>query len=236
MYLWVLLCVIAAFAATGDCLQCISCSIENSDSCSSTNTESCLVGQVCASQSTLSIKNGEISQKFKRFCAPQSECNVNGSFTYYNTSERIATTCCFNDSCSSEKPKVPSTTLLSNGIICSKCSLAGPACGADQNMNCTGNETMCLLMSTKYILGTQTTLSLVRGCASRGYCIKSNTSHPSAEGYTEITYQCTSGSLANSTTPSTVGSSTATTPKKSGGTCRCSVSLLLFFCLFILLM
>ncbi|XP_073425943.1 phospholipase A2 inhibitor NAI-like [Dendrobates tinctorius] len=236
MSLWGFLCFLSAFAATGNCLQCVTCSTSSSDSCSSTNAESCQVGQVCASQSTVTIQSGVFSLYFKRFCAPQSECSVNGSFSYYSTTERIATTCCFNDLCSPEKPKVPSTNSQINGVICSKCTLSGDACGADQNMNCTGNETMCMLMSTKKTIGLQTTLSITRGCASSSYCTRSNITFTSNDVQTEITYQCTTGTLANSTSTTTRATSTTTTTKASSGTCRCTVTLLVVFFLFILIL
>ncbi|XP_069598642.1 phospholipase A2 inhibitor NAI-like isoform X1 [Ranitomeya imitator] len=235
MCLWGLLCFLSAFAATGNCLQCVTCSSNSLNSCSSTNSVSCQDGQVCASQSTVTMQSGEFSQYFKRFCAPQSECNVTGSFSYYSTAQRIATTCCFSDLCSPKNPIVPSANSQINGVICSMCSLSGDACGANQNMNCTGNETMCMVMSTKYTVGTQVTLSLIRGCASSNYCIRSNITFPSNEGQTEITYQCTAGTLANSSSTATRATSTTTSTKASSGTCRCSVSLLAVFFLFILL-
>ncbi|XP_073513692.1 uncharacterized protein [Phyllobates terribilis] len=235
MYLWGFLCFLSAFATIGNCLQCITCSTDSTGSCSSTNSESCLDGQVCASQSTITMKDGVISQHFKRLCAPQSECSVYGTFSYYLTTERIATTCCFKDLCSSEMPVVPSSNSTINGVICSKCTLSGDACGADQIMNCTGDETMCLLMSTKDTIGVQTTLSMVRGCVSSGYCVKNSLNFTSDEVHTEITYQCTTGMLTNSNT-TTSGTCTTTTTMASSGNNHCSVSLLAVFFFFILLL
>ncbi|XP_075135270.1 phospholipase A2 inhibitor NAI-like [Leptodactylus fuscus] len=175
MDLWRFWFFFSACAATGYCLQCIFCYEVISDSCNTANTETCLDGQVCIYQVTSSIRNGVISRYIRRACAPKSECNVSGTFTYYNTTERVATTCCSNDSCTPTIPIIPPVNAKEpNGVTCTKCSLPGPLCTYVENMECSGMETKCLLVSTKQTTGTQTQLTILRGCATSGYCTRNN--------------------------------------------------------------
>ncbi|KAG9468802.1 hypothetical protein GDO78_021916 [Eleutherodactylus coqui] len=98
----------------GDCLQCMTCSSASPDSCSTTRIENCPVGRVCASQYKILKTNTVIFQDYKRYCASQSECTLTGSFTYYSTSEKIATTCCFSDLCIPARPKGKYRCMLKN--------------------------------------------------------------------------------------------------------------------------
>lgn len=240
MDLWGFLCVLSAFAATGDCLQCITCTAVSAASCSVSNPVTCSDGQVCASQLTISITSGVISQYFSRFCAPQSECSVAGAFTYYSTLEKIATTCCSNDSCTPEIPQVPTVSSQANGVTCPQCALPGDSCGANQNVNCTGNQTMCLLVSnTQTTTGAQTALTINRGCASSGYCIKNNMNYTNNGIYTQITYTCTNGTsygyISNSTT-STTTNVTLTTQSANNGTYQHNFSLFAVVSLLLLML
>ncbi|XP_075697020.1 phospholipase A2 inhibitor NAI-like [Rhinoderma darwinii] len=182
MYLWGFLYLLSAFAASGDCLQCLTCSGISLESCSTTNIVSCLDGHVCVLQKRTTNANGSIAGYFERFCAPPTECNVTGTFTHYLTKDRIATTCCYIDLCTPEIPIVPTGNSEPNGLSCPKCSLTGDFCTTDPNMNCTGNETMCLLVSTLTKRGAQTELQMTRGCASSGYCSKNNVTSAISDG------------------------------------------------------
>ncbi|XP_066462644.1 uncharacterized protein [Eleutherodactylus coqui] len=218
----------------GDCLQCMTCSAASPDSCSTTRIENCPDGRVCASQYKISKTNGVISQDYKRYCASQSECTLTGSFTYYSTSEKIATTCCFSDLCIPARPKVPSVNSEPNGLICPMCALPGDSCGANQNMNCTGNETMCLLLSsTTRTIGSQTVMTIIRGCASSGYCINTNVTSSPGEIHMETTYRCSNGTHTG--TISNITFTTVAVPTKSTnqGTSHCSFSLSAILSLFI---
>ncbi|XP_071969185.1 uncharacterized protein [Engystomops pustulosus] len=216
------LCFLSALVATGDSLQCLTCQIISVGPCTTTTPEICLDGQVCAFQSTISVKYGEIKFSFKSFCAEKKECYVNGTFTDYSSVTRIATTCCSSDSCTPEKPTIPSPNpKVPNGFLCPKCTLPGTSL-CDQYMQCTGNETKCLLESTTTSQGTQTDLSLNGGCASSGYCLRNKVNYTTNGFYKEITYTCTNGSRADDLSNSTL---VTTTISADNGTSMCGFSL-----------
>ncbi|KAG8548772.1 hypothetical protein GDO81_024263 [Engystomops pustulosus] len=128
---WVLL-LLSAVAATGEALRCITCSSVASDSCGILSRENCPDGHVCASQYRTTKSGGFVMQFFDRICAPQSECQVTGTYTHKSTSERIATTCCSSDLCSPAKPKLPAVNSMEpNGLMCSTCIKRDLFCDPD---------------------------------------------------------------------------------------------------------
>ncbi|XP_056399000.1 phospholipase A2 inhibitor and Ly6/PLAUR domain-containing protein-like [Hyla sarda] len=235
MYLWGFLFFLTAFAATGECLECVTCRAVSPDPCSVNTSGNCSDGQVCASQFTSSITSQVISLNFRRSCAPQSECGVLGTFTYGTTSERVSTTCCSTDLCNPETPKLPFQNSVPNGLVCSACSLPVGSCSADQYMNCSGDMTMCLVMTKQQITGVQSLLTISRGCASSNYCLRSNLNYTEDGVYTEFSYICTNAT--NFTMYNIISTTAASlTQTTNTGTSLCSFLLSSFISIFLFLM
>ncbi|CAJ0933849.1 unnamed protein product [Ranitomeya imitator] len=133
-----------------------------------------------------------IFQRFIRFCAQLSECNATGIYSTSTTSsERIATTCCSENLCTPEKPIVPEGNSTPNGLKCPKCSSWRPSCDTLRTLNCAGDQTMCLIETTKETTGSLNVTSIKRGCASEGFCYKRNESSTAGTVLKETTYSCT---------------------------------------------
>ncbi|XP_069803412.1 uncharacterized protein [Dendropsophus ebraccatus] len=183
---------------TGYGLQCITCSDFDSDSCTMFSTvSSCPAGYVCASRYRISVigEIGQIFQNFDRFCAQPSECYARGTFSESDDiSERMATTCCSEDLCTPKKPIAPDQSSDENGLQCSTDLFY---------VNCVGDETMCLLVTTKKTTGSTTVTETDRGCASQGFCYLTNYNSTAGTVYTETTYSCTPANEASYTTAST---------------------------------
>ncbi|XP_056398924.1 uncharacterized protein LOC130293814 [Hyla sarda] len=179
---------LSAIAATGSGLQCFICSDFNTDSCTFLiSVASCPNGNVCASRYRISIigELGLVFQNFDRFCAHPSECNATGTFrTDGSTLERMATTCCSTDLCTPEKPIAPDESSEPNGLQC------------NSPVACMGDETMCLLETTKKTSGSVTVTTTQSGCASKGFCYLENSDSTSGTVREEITYSCTPASGA----------------------------------------
>ncbi|XP_073513693.1 uncharacterized protein [Phyllobates terribilis] len=174
MYLWRNVWLLSAMVATGYCLQCTTCPGIGVDSCIVSSTESCPQGNVCASRQQMTIAAEIVFQSFEKFCAPPNECNVTGTFTTPYSKERVATRCCSEDLCMPEKPKVPDQSVEPNGLVCPRCALGSDSCEDLDTMDCTGEETMCRLVTKKQTIGSLTLTTINRGCASEGFCFTSN--------------------------------------------------------------
>ncbi|XP_069804608.1 phospholipase A2 inhibitor NAI-like [Dendropsophus ebraccatus] len=203
MHLWGIGLLLSAVAATGSCLQCISCS--GLDSCVNSTVTSCPDGDVCALRHRISVIGNATSQHIDRFCAHPSECNGTGTFDRPNiVLDRMATTCCDENLCTSTKPAAPNGSSLANGMKCPSCSwLSYPSCDILEWMNCVGDETMCLLKTTKQNTGSLNFTTIDRGCASKGFCYIRNENSTSGAVYTETTYSCSPASRAPYTAAST---------------------------------
>ncbi|XP_069599047.1 phospholipase A2 inhibitor NAI-like [Ranitomeya imitator] len=193
MYLWSLASFLSALAATGHCLQCYTCVGLESDSCSlAFPISSCPAGNVCASRYRISVAGDFIFQRFIRFCAQLSECKAKGIYSTSTTSsERIATTCCSENLCTPEKPIAPEGSSTPNGLKCPKCAPLELSCEILETLSCAGDQTMCLIETTKKTTGSLTVTSINRGCASEGFCYKRNESSTAGTVLKETTYSCT---------------------------------------------
>ncbi|XP_040182769.1 uncharacterized protein LOC120915992 isoform X2 [Rana temporaria] len=185
--------IFSTLAATGHSLICTGCFSPNEDSCTGFPI-TCPPSYVCASQYTISIIGGVVMKDFQRLCVPQNECNVTGSFTLSSLVGKIATTCCFTDNCSPETPKVPDGSSQPNGVWCQQCQEDIASCTGSR-VECTGEDTMCLLETQKTTTGSHTVYRSKRGCASKGFCYKSNMTTDTGGVREEKTYICSGGGL-----------------------------------------
>ncbi|XP_075695167.1 uncharacterized protein LOC142661630 [Rhinoderma darwinii] len=209
MYLWRIVSFLSALATTGYCLQCTTCSDFNSDACMFSTVTACPDGNVCASRYRISVIGEIIFQNFDRFCAQPSECNVTGTLAYsYSILERMGTTCCSENLCTPAKPIAPDGSSELNGIKCLTCSLS--ILSSCNMLNCKGDQTMCLLETSKQTTGSQTVTSIHSGCAAEGLCYKKNESSTAGTVYTETTYSCTRGTNGGSSASHTTTSAANT--------------------------
>ncbi|XP_072282542.1 uncharacterized protein [Pyxicephalus adspersus] len=184
--------IFSTLAATGQSLTCKRCYLLDSVTCTGFN-EVCQPGYVCASRLTISFIGSSIYQVFQRFCAPQAECNVTGTFTDEIGKNKIATTCCNTDSCTPTAPKLPDSSSQPNGVWCQQCISWDKSSCTGGLVKCTGEESKCFMESSKESTGSQTVYSSKRGCASIGYCNKMNTTSDTGVVQKENTITCTNG-------------------------------------------
>ncbi|XP_040183160.1 G surface protein, allelic form 168-like [Rana temporaria] len=162
-------------------LSCSECT--DSTTCTGSNV-TCPSGSVCATSYTESTVGGSKSTRYIRSCAPASQCDKTGSVSTLNGNTKMTTSCCAFDNCSSSILPVPSVSSQPNGVTCPACQSSSSGwCYMEQTVQCTGNETVCVLYSTN-INGS---LSSIRGCTQQGTC----SSQKYSVNGTAITYQTT---------------------------------------------
>ncbi|XP_040182762.1 phospholipase A2 inhibitor and Ly6/PLAUR domain-containing protein-like [Rana temporaria] len=186
--------VFSALVASGYSLSCTECS-STSDSCTGPSV-TCLSRSVCGAIATESWALGLlVSKSYGKSCVPQHQCDKRGSMSLpHNARMKMATSCCETNECTPTLPSMPRDTSGSNGLTCPSClSADSTSCNTSDTMQCTGDENMCLLQTTK-ISGHIEGATAVRGCATKSICdFGSQTS--STQGIsTEVKFICTNGS------------------------------------------
>ncbi|KAG8548823.1 hypothetical protein GDO81_024010 [Engystomops pustulosus] len=85
-------------------------------------------------------------------------------------SVKTTVSCCNTDNCDPPALTFPDKNHQKNGKVCRSCVTANSDwCYTSDTIECSGNETMCMLQTTKIsgIISLQTAL---RGCATRSLC------------------------------------------------------------------
>ncbi|CAJ0967370.1 unnamed protein product [Ranitomeya imitator] len=139
-------------------------------------------------------KSGLKTQTLLRVCSPPSQCSIKGSISTSQLQLRMAASCCDTDNCTPDLPELPSKSTNSNELVCRSCISADSTwCHTPDTIQCTGDENMCLLQSTK-ISGSASSSTAIRGCATKSICdLGSNTA--ALGGLTvDVKTVCTSGS------------------------------------------
>ncbi|XP_075046786.1 uncharacterized protein LOC142107321 isoform X2 [Mixophyes fleayi] len=187
--------VLSALVATGFSLACIQCFNSSGSSCTGPPVN-CLTGQTCVSAYTVVTTGSSSNPQYSISCGATNQCNVAGSWTIAGSTVLTGTSCCNTDNCTSALPALPSQGTAQNGVTCRTCSSTTSAyCYTGDTLQCTGNETMCGLLTTQ-ITGTITYSSALRGCTTPSYCNTLGTSTSSFSGLNVIlnTY-CSSGAV-----------------------------------------
>ncbi|XP_077312653.1 phospholipase A2 inhibitor and Ly6/PLAUR domain-containing protein-like [Lithobates pipiens] len=187
--------VLLALVAKSCSLSCIQCSSETSTSCTGSSV-SCSSGSLCTVIYTVqSIGNSSLTS-YTMTCAPRTQCDVNGTIGITGSNIKMASSCCSTDNCIPYLPSLPADSSVSNGLRCRSCiSSYSTWCYSLSNIQCTGNETMCLLRS-KTQSGSQP--MALRGCATKSICDLKSQSYKVNGVSTNIEYICTSGGNVNS--------------------------------------
>ncbi|XP_040182763.1 phospholipase A2 inhibitor 25 kDa subunit-like [Rana temporaria] len=173
------------------CTQCFS----PSNSCTGPSV-TCPSGSVCGAAYTESWALGIlVSRSYIKSCVPQDECDKTGSMTIpSNGRVKLGTSCCGTDLCTPTLPSLPGDSSVSNGLTCRSCISADSTwCYTSDTMQCTGNENMCFLQTTK-ISGTTSSSIAMRGCATKSICDLGSQSSSVAGLKTEVKFICTNGS------------------------------------------
>ncbi|XP_068099194.1 phospholipase A2 inhibitor gamma subunit B-like isoform X2 [Hyperolius riggenbachi] len=185
------------FKGQTNALTCRVCIAPLMDLCEG-STMDCPSGQVCALSVTevsmvgAYIKNSE----FAMSCAPKSMCNTPASASTPNSKIKFNTSCCDRDLCTPSLPGLPEDTFGGNGLTCPTCtSLKSDWCYSTQNMQCTGNERMCLLEST-HVYAPIERMVAVRGCATKSMCDLGTQTLTYGLLNETLRFQCTSGTTS----------------------------------------
>ncbi|KAG8548386.1 hypothetical protein GDO81_025610 [Engystomops pustulosus] len=186
-----ILVLLSALAATSAALSCVECSSSSSTCTGSSVT--CTSGYMCGSEYTETVAGGSTSVSLTRSCVASSQCSFTASLTTSQGKIRMATSCCNNDNCTAALPTLPAQSTNSNGVTCRSCVSADSTwCYTPDTIQCTGNETMCILQTTQ-ITGLLSTA--VRGCSTKSLCDLGSQS-TSVEGTAiKVQFICTSGGI-----------------------------------------
>ncbi|XP_072282014.1 phospholipase A2 inhibitor and Ly6/PLAUR domain-containing protein-like isoform X2 [Pyxicephalus adspersus] len=126
-------------------------------------------------------------------CVPVKECNSPGSISVPNGKIRRGISCCYTSNCTPPEPRLPADVKEANGLVCGTClTESSTFCSAEEVMECTGKEDMCLFQ-TSVTTGIISTQEALRGCSTKTYCDLGEQSVKSAQMSIELTYSCTPG-------------------------------------------
>ncbi|XP_040277122.1 phospholipase A2 inhibitor and Ly6/PLAUR domain-containing protein-like isoform X3 [Bufo bufo] len=189
-----ILSLLSALAATSYALLCTYC-ISNETTCSGTSI-TCYSGLQCGSTYTETTIAGMKSTSLGRICAPSSQCGLKGSVGLQQGHIRMSTSCCNTDNCAPDPPTYATTSSTPNGLVCRSCMSADSTwCYTDDTVQCTGDENMCLLMTT-YVSGSMSASTAIRGCASKSICDIGSQSASAGGVTSDVKFICTSGGLS----------------------------------------
>ncbi|XP_040277156.1 phospholipase A2 inhibitor and Ly6/PLAUR domain-containing protein-like [Bufo bufo] len=189
-----ILSLLSALVATSYALSCTQC-MSNEATCSGTST-TCPSGNQCGSTYTETTIAGAKSISLTRSCALSSQCGINGSVGLQQGHIRMSTSCCNTDNCAPDPPTYPTTSSTPNGLVCRSCiSAVSTSCNTNDTVQCTGDENMCLLMTTK-VSGSVSASTAIRGCASKTICDIGSLSASAGGVTSDVKFICTSGGLS----------------------------------------
>ncbi|XP_073426003.1 phospholipase A2 inhibitor and Ly6/PLAUR domain-containing protein-like [Dendrobates tinctorius] len=190
-----ILSLFSTFAATSYALWCAQCVAFGTSTCTG-NTMICPSGQVCGTSYLEIDVGGTMNKTVVRSCALSSECGFIGSMTIQQVQYRMGISCCRYDDCTPFTPIPPSPNYSKNGVVCRTCiSATSTWCYTSDTMQCTGNETMCALQTSK-ITGSNPVSMAIRGCATQSICDLGSQSQNMAGVSASVKNICTNGGLS----------------------------------------
>ncbi|XP_073425944.1 phospholipase A2 inhibitor and Ly6/PLAUR domain-containing protein-like [Dendrobates tinctorius] len=186
-----ILSLLSTLSATSYALSCTQCS-SASASCTGSSV-TCRSGYMCGSSYTETAVGATTQESFIRSCIASSECSFSGSLSIQNGYIRMGISCCNSDNCDPVTPSLPSRSSNLNGQVCRTCISADSTwCYTSDTLNCTGDENMCLLETTK-ISGSESSSVAIRGCATKSICDLGSQSQTVGDISVEVKFICTSG-------------------------------------------
>ncbi|XP_069599046.1 phospholipase A2 inhibitor and Ly6/PLAUR domain-containing protein-like [Ranitomeya imitator] len=179
---------------TGYALSCTQCTSTTS-TCTG-NSVICSSGQACGTAYTEIGVGGSTAGTVVRTCALSSECGFIGSMTIQQIKYRMGISCCHFENCAPLTPSLPSRNSTQNGLVCRTCTSPDSTwCYTSDTMQCTGDEDMCILQTTK-ITGSNPVSTAMRGCATKSICDLGNQYQNIGNVVTEVKIFCTDGGLS----------------------------------------
>ncbi|XP_075462394.1 uncharacterized protein LOC142497880 [Ascaphus truei] len=186
------LCVLSALVATGYSLSCTECVGSTDTSCTGPSI-TCPADHVCVSSYTVLTAGGIETKIFTRTCESKSKCGINGSITLPTYKSQMGSSCCTTDDCTPSMPTLPANNNIKNGVTCRTCiSANSDYCYTSDTIECTGDEKMCLLQSTK-ISGSISSTVAIRGCATESICNVGRQSLSNGDKNMEVKTNCIKG-------------------------------------------
>lgn len=188
------LCVLSLVWGQGSSLSCIVCLVQGATFCTGNNV-TCPPGRVCASTHTVNVEDGiKKNEFFGRSCVPENQCQGPGSFSTHNSQSKKGFSCCYSDNCTPSPPVLSPDNTRQNGLTCPTCTGdGGDWCDTGRTMQCTGDETMCILQYSN-MSGTLSRESVLRGCATPTICNIGNQSVITDGLSVDVRISCTGGS------------------------------------------
>lgn len=113
-FLGILLGVLLALVAKSYSLSCIQCSSETSTFCTGSSV-SCSSGSLCTVIYTVQTIGNSSLTSYTMTCAPQTQCDVNGTISITGSNVKMASSCCSTDNCIPYLPSLPADSSVSNG-------------------------------------------------------------------------------------------------------------------------
>ncbi|XP_075696512.1 phospholipase A2 inhibitor and Ly6/PLAUR domain-containing protein-like [Rhinoderma darwinii] len=169
-------CILSTLMSMGHSLTCFVCRAEGELSCSG-EERSCPKEYVCASTSTITIMDGMQTKTFSKSCERRNACGVAGTIGYQRGQVKMATSCCYTDSCYPSSPALPIDVPRKNGLTCSSCTAHDSAwCHSKEKIECTGQENKCIYMNHVYS-GAKYSKNAFRGCGTKAICDLGSQSH-----------------------------------------------------------
>ncbi|XP_071969518.1 phospholipase A2 inhibitor and Ly6/PLAUR domain-containing protein-like [Engystomops pustulosus] len=182
---------VLALAASSYALSCIQCTSESSE-CSG-DSATCPPNHLCGSTYTETSISGKTSALLHKACAPLSECGFNGSISIKKGHIRMVIACCSSDNCTASIPEFPTQSSIPNGVICPSCVSADSTwCYSPKTIQCRGDESVCLLQTTK-VTGSISSSIALRGCSTKSFCDLGSQSQEVGGTSTKVKFICTNG-------------------------------------------
>ncbi|KAM4704495.1 phospholipase A2 inhibitor NAI-like [Rhinophrynus dorsalis] len=189
-------CILSAFIAKGYSLTCTQCISMDGSQCTGPSVSCASSDYACTSSYTVTIMGSiETSKQFVRVCEKKTNCGKAGSVTIPGGRIRSVSTCCYTDNCTPIEPVFPHEKTGKNGIKCDGCiAINSRTCETDTKVECSGNEDMCITQIST-VSGRLTTVTAVRGCASKEVCEVGNQNIELENVKMNIDTTCTGGSI-----------------------------------------
>ncbi|XP_069803685.1 phospholipase A2 inhibitor and Ly6/PLAUR domain-containing protein-like [Dendropsophus ebraccatus] len=186
-----LLFFLSALAASGYSGSSSDCA--SSQTCSGPSV-TCPSGFLCGSL-YLKENKGEFSKDIVLESKSTKKCHFKGNINLNGTKFRMAATCCDTEDCTPPDPGFLPISFEPNGLVCPSCTRKRSSwCEPSGIVQCTGDETRCVLMVEDGNDDYREIDHLIsyRGCATKGVCNLGGLSNTGEMKYT-LKFQCSGG-------------------------------------------
>ncbi|CAH2318617.1 Hypothetical predicted protein [Pelobates cultripes] len=175
----------------GSVLECTSCFVSGATSCKGSSVF-CPQGYVCASIFTkTATKDGE-TVNLIRSCQPVRKCSQYGTMSYSGAKISFLSKCCANNNCTPSIPTWPNSNSTVKRRTCPSCSSNNSSCTYSNEIQCTGNETICVSRNLQ-TSGAMSEEEAIRGCGTTSLCFLKSLSATGGGVNVKMNFTCYSG-------------------------------------------